>query len=69
MNKYFYSSDSFYTDSYGAHRWEPALITRPGTWRVVTMNLEFDRMRGIDNDVINMTCVVDDFGSLVKVPA
>lgn len=61
-------SSSFWTDGYGAFRWDDTLLSRPGTWFLVTKNLAFDFMRVGPYDV-NITCVVDDFGDLVRVPA
>jgi hypothetical protein len=61
--------DSFFTPFYGAFRWHSHLCYRPGTWALIGFNLEFDRMRGIENDSIHITCVVDDFGNLVRVPS
>ena len=59
----------FWTEGYGAFRWDAILTTRPGTWYLVTLNLAFDQLRGVHNDDRNITCVVDDFGNLVRVPA
>jgi hypothetical protein len=59
--------DSFYTPSYSAFRWGQWLPIRVGTWMLVCMNLEFDQMRGMKLDDVHITCVVDDFGNLVRV--
>ena len=58
---------AFYTRSYGAFRWDAHLAGGQGQWFLVTMNYEFDRLRGVDPYGANIACVVDDFGNLVKV--
>ena len=60
--------DSFFTDAYGAFRWDRNIGSRIGTWFLVSFSLEFDRMRGLISEP-HITCVVDDFGNLVKVPS
>jgi len=59
--------DAFFTDTYGAFRWDRNLCSRPGTWYLVSLNNDFDRMRGVGFCDVNITCVVDDFGNLVRV--
>jgi hypothetical protein len=64
------SGDAFWTDDYGVYRWCKDFVTRPGTYRVVGLLRVSDLMRMCARDGIEWpTCVVDDFGSLVKVPA
>lgn len=58
---------AFWTDSYGAFRWDTHLQGRPGTWYLVSTCPDFDYMRGLVS--AHITCVVDDFGNLVKVPS
>ena len=55
----------FYTRAYGAFRWDTHLKGGNGNWFLVTMNYEFDKLRGVGDT--NIACVVDDFGNLVKV--
>ena len=57
----------FYTRAYGAFRWDTHLTGGQGNWFLVTMNYEFDKMRGVDPYGTSISCVVDDFGNLVKV--
>lgn len=61
---------AFWTDSYGAFRWNkcPSMHDKPGTWMLVSMGLEFDRFRDLKGE-FHVTCVVDDFGDLVRVAA
>ena len=63
---------SFWTDLYGVHRWDPSLVTRPGTYGLIfnAVVLQLARM-SVDKNcwVTHPTCVVDDFGSLVRVAA
>ena len=61
--------DSFFTDFYGAFRWDFRVPGASKNWYLVGLNTEFDRMRGIQNSDIHITCVVDDFGNLVRVEA
>lgn len=60
---------AFWTAAYGAHRWDKYLFGRHGTWLLVSKSTEFDFMRGMRYDAVHITCVVDDFGDLVRVPA
>lgn len=56
---------TFWKAGYGAYRWDKTLYSRPGTWFLVSLNYEFDYLRGVKS--LHVTCVVDDFGNLVKV--
>ena len=55
----------FWTASYGAFRWHDYLMPLKGQWQLVSMQMEFDRMRNVPN--VHINCVVDDFGNLVGV--
>ncbi len=55
----------FWTGTYGAFRWSEHLQAANGQWLLVTLNLAFDRMRGVSAP--NIECVVDDFGDLVRI--
>ena len=67
MNAITQQTDSgFFTRAYGAFRWDTHLRSA-GKWFLVTMNYEFDKLRGLGVGDTNVACVVDDFGNLVKV--
>lgn len=57
----------FWTDAYGAYRWDSILAQKTGLWELISLNVDFDYMRGIDPGKVHTSCVVDDFGNLVKV--
>jgi len=59
----------FWTPSYSVHRWHNLLNEKPGTYRIVSENTALARMQGADYGDMHPTCVVDDYGQLVKVPA
>lgn len=65
------NTSEFHVDGlYGVYRWDEHLNTRPGTYRVVAGNVALQlAWMGDGMTYRNPTCVVDDFGSLVKVPA
>ena len=68
------TSDVFFTPLCGIYRWKESMVTRAGTYLVVWLGEVYDcimfaRMKASDDGSIHPTCVVDDFGSLVKVPA
>lgn len=66
------NGDGFYAgDTCAIYRWYPALVLRAGTYRVIALNAAFDLMKFYNggHSEEHPTCVVDDFGSLVKVPA
>ena len=56
---------SFYTNAYGAYRWDSHLQAPKKQWYLVSHLTEFDKMRGVETRHIE--CVVDDFGNLVGV--
>lgn len=60
------SGDVFWTPFYGVYRWDRLMVTRPGTYAVITHNTELRHMQ--EPRCAHPTCVVDDFGNLVKVP-
>lgn len=59
----------YWAPFYGVHRWDQHLNTRPGTYSIVAKNVDLAHMQGAPNGSVHMTCVVDDFGTLVRVPA
>ena len=61
------SGEAFWTPCYGVYRWDKHMVTRPGTYAVVTHNSELRQMQEPRN--AHPTCVVDDFGNLVRVAA
>ena len=68
MNAITQQTDSgFFTRAYGAFRWDTHLKASADKWYLVTMNYEFDKLRGLGVGDTNIACVVDDFGNLVKV--
>jgi hypothetical protein len=64
------SEGAFWTASYGAFRWHEStsMHDKPGTWILISAGLEFDRFRDLKGK-FHVTCVVDDFGNLVRVAA
>ena len=67
MKTVFYDNprgSSFSVQNYGAWRWHE-LLGVPGKWYVVSLNCEFDRIRGLESP--HFKAVVDDFGDLVLV--
>lgn len=63
---------TYWNDICGVFRWDPVLCTRPGTYRVVALAHTFDLIVMGQKEIAGWdhpTCVVDDFGTLVKVPA
>jgi hypothetical protein len=54
----------FAVQNYGAWRWHE-LLGQPGCWYVVSLNCDFDRIRGLQYP--HFKAVVDDFGNLVLV--
>lgn len=60
---------AFWTKYYGAHRWSDsfACFMRPGTWYLISLTTAWDHFRGVPVDRVMATCVVDDFGNLVRV--
>jgi hypothetical protein len=61
------TGDAFWTQWYGIWRWDKRMVTRPGTYAVITHNAELRAMQ--EARCAHPTCVVDDFGNLVKVEA
>ena len=67
MKTNFYSSkhgELLSTQNYVAWRWHE-LLGVPGKWYVVSLNCDFDRIRGLQDP--HFKAVVDDFGDLVLV--
>ena len=65
---YAWQGDGYFTDFFSVTRWG-SLIERSGTYRVIaTMKVLAIAQMG-SSDYAHPTCVVDDFGDLVKVPA
>lgn len=64
------SGASYWTPFYGVHRWDRLLSDKPGTYALVLMPevLQLFRMAA-NGEVRHPTCVVDDFGTLVRVPS
>ena len=63
--------DGYHTNAYSIYRWNSLMVDRPGTYRVIGSwpSMEFARMAVSDGQYEHPTCVVDDFGSLVRVAA
>jgi hypothetical protein len=57
------------TPQYTIFRWHKDICPTPGTYRVVAVNHALARMQGAEWEDIHPTCVVDDFGTLVRVAA
>lgn len=57
--------EAFYTAEYGAYRWDKHMVEKPGTWILISRACWFDHFRGFQRP--HVTCVVDDFGDLVRV--
>ena len=62
------SDAAYWTCAYGVWRHD-RLLCKPGRYAVICTNvaLELARMQGVSQP--HIACVVDDFGSLVAVPA
>lgn len=58
--------EAFYTAEYSAFRWDQRMVERVGTWILISKSCFFDHFRGMQR--AHVTCVVDDFGDLVRVP-
>ena len=65
------ADDGYHTDAYSVYRWNDLMVDRRGTYRVIGgwASMEFARMACGSDNYEHPTCVVDDFGSLVRVPA
>ena len=57
--------DAFWTNEYGAFRWDKHLYSANAPWYLVSMQSDFDVMRGFGH--IHVPCTTDDFGNLVGV--
>ena len=57
--------ERFHTADYGAYRWDPLMVEKPGTWILISTSCSFDHFRGVQRP--HVSCVVDDFGDLVRV--
>ena len=62
----FFDDAGYFTPFYGVMR-HTALMCKPGFWSVISMCPQLAWMQGVQN--AHMTCVVDDFGDLVRVPS
>ena len=71
MNNFYPNCDGYSTPAYSVWRWNAHLVGRPGTYRVIAnwFSLSLIRMGGGGDTYEHPTCVVDDFGSLVRVPS
>ena len=70
--EFMWSGEGYWTPAYGVYRWSDLMVTRPGTYAVIahSMALALARMGCEDSYAFSHpTCVVDDFGDLVKVPS
>lgn len=65
------TDDGYHNAAYSVYRWNGLMVDRPGTYRVIGSwaSMEFARMVVGAGNYEHPTCVVDDFGSLVAVPA
>ena len=49
------------------YRWDKHLANKQGMWSVICHNNELAYMQGVTPGNVHIDCVVDDFGSLVRV--
>lgn len=64
------NGDGYTTPVYTVFRWSELMVDRPGTYRVIASRQALDlAWMGDAGSYRHPTCVVDDFGSLVAVPA
>ena len=63
------SGEVMWTPWYGVYRWDRHMVSRPGTYAVIVTNGELSTMQDVQPGRRHPTCVVDDFGSLVRVAA
>ena len=47
-------------------RWNESLVSERGTWAVLATNLDLARMQNVTPGNAHITCIVDDFGNLVR---
>lgn len=65
------TGDAFWIEGVcGIYRWYASFLNRPGTYRVVALSPAYEYMKftGATKHVEpHPTCVVDDFGNLVRI--
>lgn len=68
------TDENFFTDCCGIYRHDRHMVNRVGTYICIPILdaaefIQFARLSEMSGWETHPTCVVDDFGSLVKVPA
>lgn len=63
------SDDGYWTPTYGVYRHNKALCHRPDAYAVICNYEALQLIRLTNPNYRHPACVVDDFGTLVKVPA
>ena len=59
----------FSSGTISIYRHDPIMCARSDAYQIISLNNELAHMQGVEIGSVHIAAVVDDFGSLVRVPA